>query len=302
MASRHTTIVIVPENSSRMKHFRFSRTFLFSAATILVLSFVAISVVLFDYCMLKSRLPYLGSLEHEVKQQREQIQVFADKIDTLKSNVEELRGFEKKIRVIANVEDPQGEDGVFGIGGSMPSDLASNLPLTDKHHSLVREMRDQVDFLCDVSTVQKDAFENLHVYLEGQKSLLASRPSIRPTTGWISSGFGYRKSPFTGLREFHRGLDIATRMGTPVVAPADGRVTFVGKKGGLGRTVVIDHGHGIVTRYAHLKEFLVKKGARVHRGDQIALVGNSGRTTAPHLHYEVHVDGLPSNPQNYILN
>lgn len=244
----------------------------------------------------------MGALEREVVQQRAQIQTFANKIDTLKANIEELQDFEKKIRVIANVESSGGEDAVFGIGGSMPEDLASNLPLTDKHHALVRQMHDQVDLFYEVAALQKDAFQDLHKYLEGRKSVLASTPAIRPTTGWISSNFGYRTSPFTGLREFHQGIDIATRMGTPVLAPADGKVTFVGSKGGFGRMIVVDHGHGVVTRYAHLKKCLVKRGARVRRGDEIGLVGNTGRTTAPHLHYEVHVDGLAVNPKKYILN
>ena len=159
-----------------------------------------------------------------------------------------------------------------------------------------------MDQLSEASVVQNQAFEQVYSYLQDQKSLLASTPAIRPTTGWISSGFGYRKSPFTGLKEFHRGLDIATREGTPIIAPADGIIVFTGKKGGLGRVVVIDHGRGIITRYAHLQKSLLKRGSHVKRGDKIALVGNTGRSTAPHLHYEVHLNGIPVNPAKYILN
>jgi len=163
-------------------------------------------------------------------------------------------------------------------------------------------MHAQLEQLSEASVVQSQAFEEVYGYLQDQKSLLASTPAIQPTTGWISSGFGYRKSPFTGLKEFHRGLDIATREGTPIIAPADGIVIFTGKKGGLGRLLTINHGHGIITRYAHLQKSLLKRGSHVKRGDKIALVGNTGRSTAPHLHYEVHLNGIPVNPAKYILN
>jgi murein DD-endopeptidase MepM/ murein hydrolase activator NlpD len=135
---------------------------------------------------------------------------------------------------------------------------------------------------------------------------LASTPAIRPLSGdaksWVTSRFGYRKSPFTGRREFHKGLDIASRKGTPILATADGVVTFAGKKGLLGMTIVIDHGHGMKTRYGHNHELLKKRGDKVKRWEPIALMGSSGRSTGPHTHYEVHLNGIPVNPEKYILN
>jgi murein DD-endopeptidase MepM/ murein hydrolase activator NlpD len=131
---------------------------------------------------------------------------------------------------------------------------------------------------------------------------VSSTPSIWPTKGWLSSGFGYRISPFTGLREFHKGLDISNREGTKVIATADGVVTFAGKNGLFGDMIKIDHGHGIMTRYGHLEKMLIKRGDVVKRGDVIGLMGNTGRSTGPHLHYEVFLNGLPVNPKKYILN
>lgn len=300
--NRQTTLVIIPENTSRVRQFKFSRAFIVFAACLIVLSVTALSVIVYDYCKLKRSLPSMHALEREVAGQRAQIQAFAKKIGDLKSNIIALHEFEKKIRVIANVERPADQDGVFGIGGSMPEDLDASLPLTEKHNSLLRQMHAQVEDLHEASAVGKEAFEELHKYLQSQKSLLASTPAIWPTTGWMSSAFGYRKSPFTGLKEFHRGIDIATRMGTPIIAPADGTVTSARTNGGLGKCIVIKHGHGMVTRYGHLKKYLVKPGTRVKRGDKIALVGNTGRSTAPHLHYEVHLNGIAVNPAKYILN
>jgi len=259
---------------------------------------------LFHYylVLVKETIPDKRALEREVMSQRAQIQTFAQKIRALNLEMTALQDFEKKIRIIANLERPAGQDAVFGIGGAMPEDLDSTLALTERHSSLVREMHAYMKDLSEATAVQRKAMEELHGYLLDQKSLLASTPAIRPTAGWLSSGFGYRISPFTGLKEFHRGIDIATRSGTPIIAPADGVVTFAGTKRALGKVVVIDHGYGTVTRFGHLKKWLVKSGARVKRGDKIALVGNTGRSTAPHLHYEVHLNGIPVNPERYILN
>jgi murein DD-endopeptidase MepM/ murein hydrolase activator NlpD len=189
------------------------------------------------------------------------------------------------------------------VGGSIPEDLEPKIPLTEKHNSLIRDMHLQVKQLEVASIAQEKGLESLFEHLEEQRNILASTPSIRPVEGgWISSGFGYRKSPFTGRREFHKALDIACRKGTPIVATADGIVTFAGKKGLLGKTVVIDHGHGMVTRYGHAGKILKKHGESVKRGETIALIGSTGRSTGPHVHYEVRLNGVPVNPKKYILN
>lgn len=109
-------------------------------------------------------------------------------------------------------------------------------------------------------------------------------------------------SPFTGSREFHKGIDIANRQGTPIVATADGVVSFKGNKGLLGNVIMLDHGHGMMTRYGHTHEILVEIGDTVKRGDKIAVVGSTGRSTGPHLHYEVMLNGIRVNPEKYILN
>jgi murein DD-endopeptidase MepM/ murein hydrolase activator NlpD len=163
-------------------------------------------------------------------------------------------------------------------------------------------MHEQTRELTLASITQEKVFESLYEGLKSQRNLLSSTPSIRPTEGWLSSGFGYRVSPFTGLREFHKGLDFAGRKGTKIIAPADGVVSFTGRNGSYGKMIKIDHGHGIITRYGHLQKALKKRGEAVKRGDVIALMGNTGHSTGPHLHYEVLLNGLPVNPKKYILN
>jgi murein DD-endopeptidase MepM/ murein hydrolase activator NlpD len=234
--------------------------------------------------------------------QHAQIQTFTSEINKLKSKLVTLNNFEKKIRVIANIDQDKNQDNLFGVGGSIPEDLATNVDLAKRQAGLIREMHEQVDSLNLATSNQKAGFSSLLEALEGQKNLLASTPAIRPVKGWMTSRFGYRKSPFTGRRELHKGLDIANRVGTQIIAPADGIVKFTGRRGLLGKTIDIDHGHGMITRYGHLKEILKKRGEQVKRGDIIAEMGDTGRTTGSHLHYEVHLNGVPVNPIKYILN
>ncbi len=136
------------------------------------------------------------------------------------------------------------------------------------------------------------------VYLDGNAPK-PSIPSIWPVNGWVTSGFGFRVSPFSGRREMHRAVDIAASLGSDIIATADGTVLKSGVNGGYGKEVVIDHGNGITTRYAHNASNLVQKGERVRFGQIIAKVGNSGKSTGPHLHYELLVNGEKQDPHRY---
>ncbi|MFP4476607.1 MAG: M23 family metallopeptidase [Desulfatibacillaceae bacterium] len=240
----------------------------------------------------------------ELKSQRVRLKTMAERINSLTDRFVKLQDFETRIRIIADLEQTGENGGVFAIGGSDTESLDPSLSLSEKHNSLNREMNERIHTLSSVAALQEDSLRELLDGLEGKRDILVSTPSIHPVKGkcWTTSNFGYRKSPFTGLREFHKGQDMAARHGTPLVAPADGTVTFVGKKGLMGRMMVIDHGHGFITRYGHLDKALKKKGEAVRRGEEIAHIGNTGRSTGPHVHYEVHLNGIPVNPQKYILN
>lgn len=276
-------------------------------ATTIGIAFVGISF--HDYQMLRRSLAanhYVAQTieeqREEIGQQRLQIQAFAHEINALKEKLVGLDQFEEKIRVIANLAPSHVDNNLFGVGGAAPDDLDPQLELTQRHEGLMREMHQQVDELNTATQRQENSFGNLLDKLEGQRNLLASTPAIRPTDGWMTSRFGHRISPFTGRKEFHKGVDIANREGTAILATANGIVSYAGKKGPMGNVIVIDHGHGMLTRYAHLNEALKKQGEKVKRGDIIAQMGNSGRSTGPHLHYEVHLNGVPVNPATYILN
>ena len=306
---KRISLIIMSNTGSPVRHLSLSKTLLRFLGLFFAAGMIFSGFVVYDYYHLKTTLSEnrelesnISNLSDEIVGQRKQIQKFADQINLLKSKLVALNDFENKIRIIANIEKTDDQDSIFGVGGSIPEDLETQIPLKDRHNSLIREMHEQAKQLETASIAQEGGFESVYKFLEDHRNLLASTPAVRPVQGWTTSDFGYRISPFTGLREFHKGIDIATRKGTPIIATADGTVTYVGTKGFLGKTIVVDHGHGMVTRYSHIDKALKKRGDKVKRGDIIARVGSTGRTTGPHLHYEVHLNGIQTNPKKYILN
>ena len=307
--AKKISFIILSNSGTTVKQLAIPVVLLTALALVTALGVAFVGIAFHDYQSLRNSL---GTSNHiaqtieeqreEVGQQRLQIQAFAHEINALKEKLVGLDQFEEKIRVIANLAPGQIDNNLFGVGGAAPEDLEPQLELTQRHEGLMREMHQQVDELASASQRQENSFGNLLDKLEGQRNLLASTPAIRPTGGWMTSRFGHRVSPFTGRKELHKGVDIANRKGTAILATANGIVSFAGKKGPMGNVVVIDHGHGMITRYAHLSEALKKQGDTVKRGDIIAQMGNSGRSTGPHLHYEVHLNGVPVNPVTYILN
>jgi murein DD-endopeptidase MepM/ murein hydrolase activator NlpD len=196
-----------------------------------------------------------------------------------------------KLGVMAGLDQLPPDASIGGVGGL--SSLETQAPQAGPDS--LRKMETSVSLLTERSKALAEFYKD-------RGSLLAATPSVWPVRGYLSAGFGNRIDPFTGQRDFHAGIDISTPTGTRVLAPADGLVVSCGVKGGYGNAAVIDHGFGVVTRYAHLDHFNVKPGQRVHRGDVIAFVGNTGRSTAPHLHYEVWVNDQAQNPIQYILD
>jgi murein DD-endopeptidase MepM/ murein hydrolase activator NlpD len=307
--ARHYTILFIDDKGTPVRETLISKRSIRFLTTFLLALLVIIGSGVYHYTRLHNAVAdkdeLLASLERqksEIENQRSQIQSFAHEIDQLKSSLLTLNEFEKKIRIIANLEHKTDQASLFAVGGSMPDDLDPNISLNQDHDRLMRNMHIHMEQVQLASSVQSDSFDKLLKSLEKKRNLLASTPSLRPTKGWISSDFGYRISPFTGRREFHNGLDIATREGTPIIAPADGVVTFAANKWLIGNMITIDHGHGMVTQYGHLKEFVAKKGDHVKRGQVIAKVGNTGRSTGPHVHYMVRLNGVPVNPEKYILD
>lgn len=182
-------------------------------------------------------------------------------------------------------------------------------PTTDVEKGIRRQsmmLLGPVNFLQKVHGSVKNCGKEAELLTSRLSYLLANSsfchvPSIWPVGGWISSMFGMRNHPLYRRKLFHRGIDITNSVNSPVFATACGKVVYVGDKGGLGKTVVIDHGSGVQTQYSHLNKIFVKTGLPIAKGDRIALVGNSGLSTGPHLHYEIQIAGRSQDPLKFIF-
>lgn len=226
----------------------------------------------------------VSTLTKENQALKQELLVVKSQVDTLSQKLQELAKLDAQIRIAANLELIPSDVRLLGYGGGSDNEFSAS-----------------VDNLIERAKLQEQSFKELKRYLDQQSALLQHTPSIWPVSGWISSGFGYRRSPFTGRSEYHDGLDVVAPAGTPIRATAMGRVRFAGYKAGWGRVVEIDHGFGYITFYAHCQSIKVNSGTKVNRGDIIATVGRSGSATGNHLHYGVKVSGNWVNPLNYIL-
>ena len=301
------TVVFFPGSTGSPKRVQIQRN-LFRAA---VFSVLAIVVGVFAtsgyfsqrYFQMVGDEAELTELRRASKMRKIQVEKLTQQVKNFESEMTRLERFEKKLRVITASEDsPQAISKNWGVGGSYGlSSHSFKTSHESEARSLANKLSDNIGHLTRQAKIQSISFQKLDDFFKNQKSLLLATPSIWPTRGWVTSNFGYRKSPFTGLREKHEGWDIGARSGSAIRSTADGLVVVEGREHGYGKMIEIDHGYGVVTRYGHNSKNLVKVGRRVKRGQIIALVGNTGRSTGPHLHYEVLLNGVPMNPKNYIL-
>jgi murein DD-endopeptidase MepM/ murein hydrolase activator NlpD len=185
-----------------------------------------------------------------------------------------------------------------GIKGPAEADNDDLSPLPDEE--LLTKLQSSLDATSGAASKEEASFKEISSYLSKQRSIVAATPSIWPLKGWITSGFGKRASPLTGEPGRHYGVDIANEVGSPIRVTADGLVTYAGWENGYGRVVVVEHGYGFSTRYGHCSRVDVKVGDEVKRGQVIAYVGSTGRSTGSHLHYEVRVHGIPVDPEKFL--
>ena len=333
MSRKRVTLFIIGAEGGESKKFSLEvRTLKWIGFAVGFLGLV-FTAVLVDYVGLLSETAENKKLKAENSFLMKQYQIVEGKLSSLETALDRVKTFTTKLKLIANIET---EDQALKLGMSqqpapnqsvdefdVPVDQRESLaelekkdksstPTTqvDEGHGEM-ELNDRRDYQTLVIRIEKGIKEaelrsqsvlDLWEKFSEQQSLLNAIPNIRPARGWITSKFGYRISPFTGRPTLHTGLDIAASPGTPIYAPADGMVTFARFDEGYGKMVTIDHGHGYQTRYGHLANYYVQEGQRVNRYDIIAAVGNTGRSTGPHLHYEVRFNGIPKNPANFILD
>jgi murein DD-endopeptidase MepM/ murein hydrolase activator NlpD len=293
VAKKFYTIMIVPHAAAKFRRIRVSRNLLIAAGSLVgVLSIGGLLIpdLLWTTSSLRASLTQSQRENAELRDTNER---FDDSITDLRGKLADIETKAAKFALMVGVEDvatPQLAAGgsSFDVQGLAPR---ASAPI----------LQGEIDTLRDRSGQLESSFQVLDTAFQKQALTLSSTPSIFPVRGLLGNGYGWRRDPFTGIRDFHRGLDIIAPPGTKVVAPADGIVTRVGRAGGFGKSVLLSHGQGIVTRYGHLQATQVKVGQRVKRRESIATVGSTGRSTGAHLHYEVLVHRRHVDPVKYIV-
>lgn len=291
-------IIFISRKDNRRINLHVRIEFLILAALVLTvfLTILIYNITIFAYHKIDQGR--LVQLDRENLVIRQEIGDIEEEFIQLTTLMDSLKLYDKRLRTYASLEPINDDIRNMGIGGykdDYDEALSNNV-----HENLVH-LSETLDELLARSRLQRESLGDLLEHLEEKKYLRAHTPSIAPVQGWFISGFGYRIDPFTGQVKMHEGLDIAAPPGTPIIAPANGVVRSINNNKGFGLTLIIDHGYGFTTLYAHCQRIKVARGARVKRGDVIAYVGNTGKSTGPHLHYEVHVAQVPRNPINYIL-
>jgi murein DD-endopeptidase MepM/ murein hydrolase activator NlpD len=296
-------VLIFSKKASAIRRYRLPRPLAKLILFLIPIILILLGYFSFDYVIMRQNVTELSRLQEETQLQRSQIHLFSEKISALEKKIAGMREFDRRLRILANLEgSEENTRRFFGVGGPSPEDIRETLLLQRNEEELMKQMRHDLERLDEEATAEGNSLRDLESLLQNKRAQLIHTPSIWPTRGWFTSGFGYRISPFTGLRQMHEGIDISNRLGTPIVAPADGLVTNIGREWGFGKILVISHGFGFTTRYGHLQRIEVKIGQKVKRGQKVAEMGNTGRSTGPHLHYEVRLNGVPVNPMKYVLN
>jgi murein DD-endopeptidase MepM/ murein hydrolase activator NlpD len=304
MPRRHWTLLFITDGAGDIKQFRVPRVLVqlaIGAALVVVSSLSSVGTAF----VMKARAPK-ATHELEVKNAllKRELNEIRDQVGVLHTQMDSLAYNDEQFRLVAGLEPIEHDVQRVGIGGSLVKASDKKLFQLDPEATAMT-----VQTFNDVGELLRRAKLLNFSWREARDSLLdkhhrlESTPSIIPTYGYITSAFSRsRKHPILDRARPHEGIDISARHGTPIFAAAKGRVRFAGKKGDFGMAVEIDHGYGVVTRYAHASKLLVRNGQSVKRGDTIAQVGSTGLAVGPHLHYEVLVNGRPQNPGQYVLN
>ena len=314
MASKNFTLMIVPEAHAHVKRVQVPKKAIYLGAIVLTCAFGALLSLIVHYAYIVGQVFEARTLRDENGRLKDRVAVLQAKIDDVDQRIVQLKSFDEKLRAMTDLRDeerglamgpmknnPQG-------GADVPTDIDPFAVPAAGDDPAVSQLRDalldsRLVGLAHEANRELASLSDLVDYFSVREVTLKSTPSIAPARGLLTSGFGSREDPFTSDHSMHSGLDIAAREGTDVIAPAGGIVIFAGEKAAYGNCIVIDHMRGdITTLYGHLSAMLVKPGEKVQRGQHIGKIGTTGRSTGPHLHYEVRINGVPVNPRRFIVH
>lgn len=276
--TKYNTIIFVPHARARFRQMTISTRALALAAggaALLLVAAVAFAWAFFATSR-QDRLYRFAMAENQ--RLRASTAALHQKLDGVSKQLSDFEARTRRLAIVAGISDALRA----GLGGPAPTPGAP------------ADLAGQSAILASRLSLLETQFSN-------RREKIAETPTVWPVHGTVNSGFGVRPDPFTGQPAFHEGVDLGTSRSEPVLATADGVIVRSGWAGEYGKAIAIAHGDRYETLYGHLEQTLVAEGQRVRRGDRVGLVGSTGRSTAPHLHYEVHVDGRAVNPLDYIL-
>ncbi len=288
MTSKHATIIFVPHARAKFRKMRVSHRLLYSIVGLVTFSILISTFFSVQYLNSLTQTHQLSSLKQENRDLQIANEQFSKSVESLRAQLKTVEEKTRKLSIIAGI-NPQDDGATGGVGGLRNDGVSS-------------AFGDQIDTMSFRSRRLTSQLTMLEDKLSQRSQALASTPSISPVRGILTDGFGGRSDPFTGEKGIHTAVDISSAYGQPILSPADGIVVKSEWANGYGNVVFLSHGFGYSTRYGHLSSFNVKPGQKVSRGDVIGYVGSTGRSTGPHLHYEVRLNGNPVNPMAYILN
>lgn len=333
MDRKKVTLFVVSNQTGKTRKVVLSAAWVKAASFVAAIVLVIVAAGLVDYFGLLLQAMENKRLKAENAQLVKQFQVVESKVSALENSLERVKTFTTKLKLITNVDaddriskltmgpkpsagqqveeyEPMEQRPGTDVLEEQDEVFSNKKPLNDQVGELANEATDKdyaslvvrIDKAVKETQLKEQSVIDLWESLSERQSLLNATPNMKPAKGWITSRFGYRISPFSGKSALHAGLDIAAAPGSPVYAPADGVVVFASYDESYGKLISVDYGYGVTTRFAHLSQIYVQVGQRVNKWDVVGAVGNTGRSTGPHLHYEVRINGTPVDPINFILD
>ncbi len=303
MPQKKHNFIFQAESDRRVKQWHFSLERLLVRMG--VLSIIAFATLYFSGEWLTSILyrAKLKEMQNNYSNLSSTIVNLHNRIQTLNSQMSLIEEKDKAVRTYADLPPIDENVRELGIGGVAYKENKRIDNLLPDFESSISSLEIDIDALTRKVKLTLSSYEDVYDKVQENAERMKSIPTIRPIEGgYLKSNFGYRIDPFDGVNRFHYGLDITVNIGTPVYAPADGVIKLARYTGGFGKSIKIEHGFGYSTFYAHLSKFNVASGAKVKRGDIIAYTGHTGRSTGPHLHYEVHYYEKPQDPLDYFFS
>ena len=295
MADRRWTVMVVPHGSDSPRSFSVSertvRASMYTGAALALIALIGLGSAVASTSRYISHVVRPAEANAMGTRPRDMSEV-ARRVASLRDTLDVIRKREAQIRLLAGLPAADSGAQAHMLTSALESDSGGNGAV----HQDVETLIQRADLLSARFAAVSDS-------LEVNAKRFASVPSIMPTAGWLTSQFSRNRAhPLLHISRPHEGIDVAAPMGAPIIAPASGTVTKVGRENGYGNVLEIDHGNGIVTRYAHCSRIDVRQGQRVTRGQSVAAVGSTGLSTGPHLHYEIHINGKIVDPLTYVLS